>query len=364
MNAHWTFDTGDAVWGSPALNGDSLFIGSDNGNLYALDAASGNLLWKFTSQGIVRSKPAIAGNLVYFTSDDGSLYAVYLKDGTKAWSTDIGNFIARANREELGNSPAPTGYDYVQSSPVVADGTVYAGSLDGKLYALDALTGVVNWTFITQQKIRGSPAVDQGTVYFGSWDKLMYAVDAHTGKVRWAVGIGGEVQTTPLIANGMVYTASRKASVVALDAGTGEVKWEHSYGSNLWVESSPSLVNGVIYIGSSGSKIILGLDALTGKPTAIYTSKDFHWSTPIVIGDRLYIGGTTYGPDGSSGLYSLKMTNGTFFNGIEDLQVFSTLTTREFSGLWYGVAGSLVTENGLIYFGSLDGKVYAVNAIP
>ena len=364
MNAHWALQTDGAIWGSPAISAGTVFIGSDDGNLYAVDAQSGSLKWKFASQGIVRSQPAIANDLVYFTSDDGSLYAIQAKDGTKTWSVDIGNFLDRATREDLGGSPSPTGYDYVQSSPVVADGTVYAGSLDGNLYALEADTGAVKWTFTTAGKIRGTPAVDQGTVYIGSWDKLLYAIDARSGKVRWASGVGGQVQSTALVANGMVYCASRKASVVALDAQTGELKWEHSYGSNMWVESSPRLVDGVIYIGSSGSKIVLGLDALSGKPTAIYISPDFHWSTPLVIRDTLYIGGTSYKPDLKGGLYSLKIVDGKFSDLDEDRQVFPSVDTMEFSGNWLGIAGSPVTENDLIYFGGLDGKVYAVNALP
>jgi eukaryotic-like serine/threonine-protein kinase len=365
MNAHWTYQTGAAIWGSPTLNDGTLYIGSDDDSLYALDAQTGALKWKFASKGIVRSKPAIAGSLVFFTSDDGFLYAVNTSDGTKAWTTDIGNFYEREDREAFDmNSPTPTGYDYVQSSPVVADGTVFAGSLDGKLYALAADTGVVQWTFTTTKKIRGSAAVDNGIVYFGSWDKLMYAVDAKTGEAKWATGVGGEVQSTPLVANGMVYTASRKASVVALDALTGEQKWEHIYGSNMWVESSPSLAGNAIYIGSSGSKIILGLDALTGTPTAFYSSKDFHWSTPLVLRDRLYIGGASPVSDPSGGMYSLKIEDGKFNRDDPKLQVFSTPTTMEFTNSWIGIAGSPITENNFIYFGSLDGKVYAINALP
>ena len=290
---------------------------------------------------------------------------VVLHEVTGPMRTNAYLLYDRASREGFDmNSGTPTCYDYVQSSPVVADGTVYAGSTDGKLYAVAADTGEVKWTFAASKKVRGSAAVADGVVYFGSWDKLMYAVEAATGEVKWAVGIGGEVQSTPVVANGMVYSASRKASVVALDAQTGELKWEHSYGANLWVESSPTLVDDVIYIGSSGSKFILGLDALTGKPTAIYISPDFHWSTPLVIRDRLYIGGASPVSDLSGGLYSLKIVDGSFSRDEGSLQVFSTPTTREFSNSWLGVAGSPVTENNLIYFGALDGKVYAVNTLP
>jgi eukaryotic-like serine/threonine-protein kinase len=364
MNTHWSFQTGAAVWGSPSLSDGTVFIGSDDGNLYALDARSGNLEWKFASQGIVRSKPAVEAGLVYFASDDGNLYALHVANGDKAWSTNIGNFLDKTTREDLGGSPDPNGYDYVQSSPIVADGTVFVGSLDGNLYALAADTGAVQWTFTTKGKIRGTAAVDQGTVYFGSWDKLMYALDARSGEVRWATGVGGQVQSAALVANGLVYCASRKASAFALDAATGALKWEHNYGGNMWVESSPRLVDGVIYIGSSGSKFILGLDALSGKPTAIYISPDFHWSTPLVIRDTLYIGGTSYKPELTAGLFSLKIVDGKFSSDGSDLQIFSANNTLEYSGNWLGVAGSPATENDLIYFGALDGKVYAVNALP
>jgi eukaryotic-like serine/threonine-protein kinase len=363
MNAHWVFQTAGAIWGSPALSQGSVFIGSDDGNLYALDARTGSLRWKFASQGIVRSQPAIANGLVYFTSDDGLLYAIHVKDGKQAWSADFGNSLDQTKRENLGGA-SPTDYDYVQSSPVVSDGTVYAGSLDGHLYALTADTGKIIWTFSTAGKIRATPAVDQGTVYIGSWDKLFYALDAQTGQIRWTSPVGGEVQSTALVANRLVYCASRKASVVALDSQTGELKWEHSYGNNLWVESSPRLVDGVIYIGSSGSKIVLGLEALTGKPTAIYVSPDFHWSTPLVVRDTLYIGGTSYKADQTGGLYSLKIVEGKFSTLDQDRQVFSSVETMESSGGWNGIAGSPVTDNAMIYFGGLDGKLYAVNALP
>jgi eukaryotic-like serine/threonine-protein kinase len=365
MNVHWSYQTAGAIWGSPAFSAGIVFIGSDDGNLYALDSQSGSLKWKFSSQGIVRSQPAVANGLVYFTSDDGFLYAINLGDGTQGWRTDIGNFLERSTREDLGTSPSPTGYDYVQSSPVVVDGTVYIGSLDGNLYSVTADSGKVNWTFVTAGKIRATPAIYQGTIYIGSWDKSVYAIDARTGKVRWASPVGGQVQSTALVANALVYCASRKASVVALETQTGVIKWEHNYGSNLWVESSPRLVDGIIYIGSSGSKFVLGLEAMTGKPTTIYSSPDFHWSTPLVFRNTLYIGGTSFRPDQTGGLYSLKIVGGKLpMFGQAGRQVFSVTDTMEASGDWYGVSSSPITENNLIYFGGLDGKVYAVNALP
>ncbi len=364
MNEHWSFQTEGPIFGSAMLSEDVIYIGSDDGNLYALDAVGGELAWKFATQGIVRSTPAVDNGLVYFASDDGYLYAINAQDGQKVWSTDIGNFIEREIREDLGNSPAPTGYDYVQSSPVVADGIVYVGSTDGKVYALAADTGAVKWTFETKQKIRATPTVDNGVVYIGGWDTILYALDAQTGETRWVSPMGGQVQSKAAVGDGLVYCASRKASVIAVDINTGAMVWEHSYGNNMWVESSPRLVDDVVYIGSSGSKIVLGLNAQTGEPTAIFVSPDFHWSTPIVIGDNLYIGGASGAADPNAGFFALKIIDGHFSTEMDGRQVFSIPTTMEAHQVWAGVTGSPVSDGSLIYFGALDGKVYAINTIP
>ena len=223
----WTFQTRGAIWGTPAVSDGTVYVGSDDGNLYAVDSRSGSLQWKFATQGIIRSRPAVVGNLVYIASDDGNAYAVDVRDGTPVWSTEIGNRESREEREHLEASGKPTGFDIWQSSPVVANGQVFVGSLDGNVYALAADTGAILWTFKTGDKIRATLAVASGTVFVGSWDKALYALDAATGSLRWKSMLGGQVQTTALFADGVVYCASRKASVVAVDARNGEFVWEY-----------------------------------------------------------------------------------------------------------------------------------------
>jgi hypothetical protein len=60
----WIFQTGAAIWGMPAISNGTVYFGSDDGNLYTVDAQNGSLRWKFLTQGIVRSRPAIVGELV------------------------------------------------------------------------------------------------------------------------------------------------------------------------------------------------------------------------------------------------------------------------------------------------------------
>ena len=361
----WTFQTADAIWGTPSVGNRTVYIGSDDGNLYAVAAQTGNLMWKFASQGIIRSQPAIDGGLVYIASDDGCLYAVNAQDGTQAWRTDIGNALARDVRESLGTNTSPTGWDYKQSSPIVAEGRVYVGSLNGKVYALARDTGQVTWTYQTGGKVRSTPLFDNGTLYVGSWDKYSYALDAQTGQLRWKTFVGGEVQSTALVANNLVYTASRKASVIALDSKTGEAQWEYSYGTNMWVESSPVLANGTVYIGSSASKWILGLESASGEYLTAFKSQAFHWSTPAIADRMLFIGGASYRAErNAGGLYGFQLVDGAFASADHAQWYFPIEKTMEAQGSWSGVASSPVIEDGVIYIGALDGKLYGIRTVP
>ncbi len=160
--------------------------------------------------------------------------------------------------------------------------------------------------------------------------------------------------------DGLVYCASRKASVFALDTRNGEIKWEYFYGSNMWVESSPRLYNGMLYIGSSGSMKVVGLEKGTGKEFTKFNSNAFHWSTPAITDGILYIGGVGFQDSDKGGLYALRLVDGKIAHPFQFHWRFNTSETLEADGNWSGVAVSPLVADGVIYFGGLDGKFYAV----
>ena len=82
----WTFKTGRPVKSSPALRGERVYVGSDDGNLYALDLTKGPKAWEFKTEGAVESSPLVLGNRVYFGSTDTFLYAVDSDTGKLAWN--------------------------------------------------------------------------------------------------------------------------------------------------------------------------------------------------------------------------------------------------------------------------------------
>jgi outer membrane protein assembly factor BamB len=141
----WKFHTSGEVVSSPVLSGATLYVGSGDHYLYALDAASGSLKWKFETGSRVPSTPAVVDSVVYFSSYDSYVYAVDETSGRLLWKfKTLGE--RRFSAPHLhGSEPAaevmPDPFDLYLSSPVVAGGRVYIGSGDHNVYALDAHEG-------------------------------------------------------------------------------------------------------------------------------------------------------------------------------------------------------------------------------
>jgi len=90
----WNF-TGDSVFSSPAVVGGVVFVGSVDGNLYALNATNGDHIWNFTTGSWVWSSPAVASGVVYIGSDDGNVYAF----GTPSYVT-VGGELSQTSYVE------------------------------------------------------------------------------------------------------------------------------------------------------------------------------------------------------------------------------------------------------------------------
>ena len=109
----------------------------------------------------------------------------------------------------------------VYSFPVVAaDGTVYVGSGDENLYAVDGSNGSHKWNFTTGGAVSSSPAVGaDGTVYVGSGDENLYAFDGSSGNLKWNFTTGGVVAFSPAVgADGTIYFGSYDGNLYGIVA--------------------------------------------------------------------------------------------------------------------------------------------------
>src|SRR4029453_13618629 len=171
------------------------------------------------------------------------------------------------------------------SSPAVENGRVFVGPRDEhKVYAFDAVTGNTLWTATTSDWVQTSPAVNNGVVYIGNNSGNVYAYNAVTGGLIWQspVAPGLAFGRSPTVAKGVLYIASAinasatafDGKLFALDAATGQVLFsdfvsENVEGESRWVNASPTVDNGVVYIPNYGDGTVaaFGLNAPTPPPT-------------------------------------------------------------------------------------------------
>lgn len=209
-------DAWDVFTSSPAVANNKVYFGSGDGNVYAVDAATGVLQWKFATGDVVHSSPALSGNTVYIGSWDSYLYALDADTGQQRWSF------------KTGEDPVIHNQVGFQSSPAVVDGVVYIGCRDAHVYAVDAATGRRKWDYPTSKSwVIGTPAVKDGVVYVGTSDSSRFmALDAKSGRLRFNFKAGAYIFSSAALAGDIAYFGSHNGRLYAVDTKTGALAWE------------------------------------------------------------------------------------------------------------------------------------------
>ncbi|WP_152966722.1 PQQ-binding-like beta-propeller repeat protein [Sporosarcina globispora] len=329
---------------SPKSGSDwTMFHGNAQHTGYAKDTLEAGLRlgWTYRTPGtILTSSPAIVDGIVYIGTrdEDGNkhhaIHAVNQKTGKRLWKVD-------ADAQ-------------VQSSPAVSDGIVYASSIRGTLYALDAETGRMIWKKsvgtddVKRAWMYYSPTIENGVVYqaysTGSGGAMM-ALDARTGEVLWNAPLAGGwiVESTPVVEDGKVYVGADGGWLIALDAESGKEIWRQKPAGG-WMHSMPSISEGRLYMGYQGG-LLVALDAATGKELWRYKSSD-----------PSYIHG---GATGSSA----AVADGVVYMGFPDGNV-AALDAATGSLIWKyrtqgGIISSAAVSGNVVFIGSNDGNLYA-----
>ena len=386
----WKFKTNGKILSSPLVVAGTVFIGSGDRHLYAIDRAGGTLKWKLETGGAVSSSPAYLDGVVFAVSLDGQLYAVDSETGKVKWkfaTQGERRFTAPGihgaiPRTELMADP----FDVFLSSPTIAGGLVYFGSGDNHIYAVDASTGVERWKFKTGNVVHASPAVSQGVLYVGSWDRNLYALDAANGREIWRFQTGNDttiynqvgIASSAAVAGGMVFFGCRDGHFYAVDAKSGKLAWKHDNRMG-WVIASPAVRNGTVYFTTSDGTRFKALDAATGALKYSVENKAVSFSSPAIVKDVVYFGsseGRLNALDVNTGAVKAQFeTDGFKANSaqyIDDkgrIKSGSLYTERTLDGLMIGlnrmfslgsILSSPVVADGVLYVGSTDGNLYAL----
>lgn len=227
--------------GVPLKYGDTIVVGGSTGangaydrHLYAIDANSGQEVWRFSASETSKEfvEGAVSdGKLIYAPNGDGNLYAIDPTEKQNNQPMLVWKFTA-GNR--------------LWSRPLLADGVLYQGSMDHKLYAIDAATGKELWRFEqATAPIAVEPTLQDGVLYFGSFDSVFYAVNARDGSLKWETTVDAWVWTGAAIDGGAIYFGDVRGKLYALDLASGQRRWVYEARDSF--KATPLVVNGKLY---------------------------------------------------------------------------------------------------------------------
>jgi len=314
------------------------------------------LLWSYQTGSGVESSPAVADGRVYVGSYDGKVYCFSAYDNTLIWSYTTG--------------------DYVFSSPAVADGRVYVGSYDSKVYCFSAYDNTLIWSYQTGGEVWSSPSVADGRVYVGSDDGKVYCFSAYDNTLIWSYQTGSYVRSSPAVADGRVYVGSDDGKVYCFSAYDNTLIWSYQTGGKVW--SSPSVADGRVYVGSCDYKVYCFKDNENILIWSYQTGGPVSYSSPAVAGGRVYVGSDDYNVYCFSAYDNTLIWSYTtafyarsspavaddrvYVGSIIDYKVYC-FNDNENTLIWSYQTGSNVLSSpavadGRVYVGSWDGKVY------
>lgn len=207
----------DSTSPRPLLVDDTLYVGSGDGSLHAVAAATGQRVWRFEGKGKARTDAVPDGARVVYATTDGTVYSIDRATGKEVWHKET-----RAS---------------VTSPPTVMGGRLVVGNRGGLLAALDAATGAVLWRLVFWGSAVESTAVpvEGGLFYIGSSDmRRVSLIDSKDGRVVSRTDVYGWAWPRPAVTDTHVYASAvgmspyqmrHLGSLSAIDRRTGKITW-------------------------------------------------------------------------------------------------------------------------------------------
>lgn len=311
----WEYETAGKVRSSPTVVDETVYIGSHDNHIYALNRETGKRKWTTETGDTVSASPTVADKRVVVGSHDHVIYGLDRESGDSVWTYET-------------DGP-------VYTSPTVIDGVTFAGSDDGCLRALEE--GQTLWTFETGVSIRSSPTVVDDTVFFGCSDGTVYAVDTATGERNWqASTMGTAVRSSPTVSDGRVFVGGLDGQVYCHRSSNGNTVWRYNTRDSVW--SSPTVLDGTVFVGDRAG-YLYALDVETGSPVWEYHTRNDIFSSPTVTKGTVFIGSD------SNRLYAIDSETGTANWAVD--------TTGS-------IRSSPTVVEGILYVGSYDTSIYAI----
>jgi len=276
--------------GGVAVEGGRVYATNGLGFVAALDARNGGVIWQVRPGGPLRGSPTVVGDTLYVVSQDNQIYSLKTADGATNWSAAAALEIAGV---------------FGTGSPAVAQGTVVAGFSSGELNAYRYENGRLVWqdalsrTSITTSvaslsDIDANAVIDNGQVFAIGQGGRMVALELITGQRLWEVNIAGI--STPWVAGDWIFVVTDDAKLIAVARSTGKARWinqlprfqrEKSKRGQISYQG-PILAGGrLILVGSNGT--LINFDPATGNFQSQTSVGVAITQAPVVANSTLYV---------------------------------------------------------------------------
>ncbi len=312
----WQYQCSDEIRGTATIYGDTVYFGSYDQNLYALDARTGSELWKYRTLGGIVGQPIIWDSVVYIGSGDGRLFAISCRSGKLLWTYD---------------ADAP-----IWSSPKYSEGHVFIGADDGYLSAVNIVTSRAIWKTNLGGAIRSSPAIWRDGLIVGTEAGELCCLD-FSGKIRWKFHSRKAITSSPLIYQDQVFFTSLDGYFYCISVQSGWQQWSLRMGKGS--VSSPFLAKDIVVFGSADG-VVYGVDPITGKPIWTHNTGSQVSGSPAGDQTLVYLG------NAAGHFLAMNLTDGT---PAWDFQVQG------------GITSASVLFEDMVMFGSLDQHFYAIS---
>ncbi len=272
--------TGTGWTGTAVKLGDYIFVGSPGGYVYALQAYTGKLAWKHRGGGMFKGSACAYENRIYIGNTDNLLRCIDAETGHLVWRHDTGNDL--------------------DSSPCVVDGRLYIAGENGHARCLDPQTGRLIWkTFVggtgpgTPPGSNGSetsPAVADGNLYTATYDGVLFCIDTKNGRVRWKAKTFDDTDASPVVSGDFVYAAAedRASRLYCFAREDGREVWRYE-GNDKGFWSTPAVVGDRLWVGGDDNKLHC-VDAKTGKGIWTFKADAAIWSSPAIVDGKAIFG--------------------------------------------------------------------------
>lgn len=316
-------------FGAPAVADGIVYVGAEPGSqdwnpFYRLDAEMGTPLGFFIAGGYYYA-PAAAHGLLYISTNGAAVYALDAHTGDLVWSFRVSG----VNTAEL-------------SDLTIAEDMIYFGLTEPStctVNALDARTGLKVWSYFVDRNHCASPVtVAEGVAYFG-FSNQVDALDARTGRFLWSFTAGGNTAGYPTVVRNVAYFSADDGYVYAVNASTGALIWKSGAG----MPYAPlAVAKGRVYVHSYDGNLY-SFDARTGKLVWSYATSacNCYQFPPAVANGVVYFAAdyTVYALDAQDGILLWSYDTGGVYSPPVVVNGVLYVGT-EVSGLWaFGLKG-------------------------